>query len=106
MLRNSFHYRHTVNHRAGQFAGEQVLCYTDREKDLITCGLKMIGMIFDGNDWNCRRRIPSFFIKTGMAEGNDVCGYTHGKQIYLLFLMTRCPNPETVESCNGALSGK
>ena len=80
-----------------QFAGEQVLEYTDREKDLITRGLKKIETIFAENGWTLPPLDTIVFIKTSMAEENNVDGYTHGTQIYLLDFDSVFP-PEFFES--------
>ena len=65
------------------FAKEQVLDFTEAEKELIashmailTAGLEQNGCVLPPLD-------EIVFIQTTMEEENDVLGYTHGTQIYV-----------------------
>ena len=69
------------------FAREQVLDWTDEEKDVITRGMKVIEDRFMNNGWTMPPLDTIIFIKTSMMEENGVSGYTHGTQIYLYDFM-------------------
>ena len=74
------------------FAREQVLDWTDEEKDIITRGMKEIEEAFADRGWTLPPLETIVFIKTTMREENDVAGYTHGTQIYLFdFLSAYAP---------------
>ena len=70
------------------FAREQVLDWTDEEKDIITRGMKDIEDIFSFRGWTMPPLDTVVFIKTTMLEENGVGGYTHGTQIYLFDFMS------------------
>ena len=74
------------------FAKEQVLDWTDEEKDIITRGMKEIEDSFNSRGWKLPPLETIVFIKTTMREENGVAGYTHGTQIYLFdFLSAYAP---------------
>ena len=66
------------------FAKEQVLEWTDAEKDLITLVIHIIEDRFEDYGWKMPPMETIEFIKTTMLEeGEGIGGYTHGTQIYL-----------------------
>ena len=65
------------------FAREQVLDWTNEEKDAVAHGMKLIEDTFANRGWVLPPLETIVFIKTTMAEENYVMGYTHGTQVYL-----------------------
>ena len=66
-----------------EFAKNQILDWTDEEKNIITRGMKIIEDKFKERNWKMPPLETIIFIKTTMKEENNVTGYTHGTQIYL-----------------------
>ena len=66
-----------------EFAKNQILDWTDEEKDIITRGMKIIEEKFEERNWKMPPLETIVFIKTTMKEENNVTGYTHGTEIYL-----------------------
>ena len=64
-------------------AREQVLDWTDGEKDIITRGMAEIENSFRSRGWTLPPLETIVFIKTTMREEASAEGYTHGTQIYL-----------------------
>ena len=65
------------------FAREQVLDWTDEEKDAIARGMKLIEDTFADRGWSLPPLNTIEYIRTTMDEENGVMGYTHGTQVYL-----------------------
>ena len=66
-----------------EFEKNQILDWTDEEKDIINRGMKIIEGKFAERNWKMPPLETIVFIKTTMKEENDVTGYTHGTEIYL-----------------------
>ena len=65
------------------FAKDQVIDWTDEEKDIIIRGMKEIEEIVLSNGWMMPPLDTIVFIRTTMLEENGIFSYTHGTQIYL-----------------------
>ena len=65
------------------FAGEQVLDWTDAEKELIDRCMAIVEASFTDNGWKMPPLETVVFIRTTMEEEGGAFGYTHGTQIYL-----------------------
>ena len=72
------------------FAKEQVLDWTDEEKEIITRGMRDIEDSFASRGWTLPPLDTIVFIKTTMLEENGVMGYTHGTQIYIYDFLSSC----------------
>lgn len=65
------------------FAGQQVLEWTDAEKDMIDRCMAIVEASFVNNGWKLPPLETIVFIRTTMLEEGGAFGYTHGTQIYL-----------------------
>ena len=65
------------------FAGRQVLDWTDAEKELIDRCMAIVEASFADNGWRMPPLETIVFIRTTMLEEAGAFGYTHGTQIYL-----------------------
>ena len=66
-----------------EFAGQQVLEWTDTEKELIERCMTVVEASFEDNGWKLPPLETIVFIRTTMLEEGGALGYTHGTQIYL-----------------------
>ena len=65
------------------FSGEQVLDWTDAEKELIGRCMAIVETSFTDRGWKIPQMETIVFIRTTMLEEGGAAGYTHGTQIYL-----------------------
>lgn len=65
------------------FAGQQVLEWTDAEKELIDRCMAVVEASFADHGWKMPPLETVVFIRTTMLEEGGAFGYTHGTQIYL-----------------------
>ncbi len=65
------------------FTEQQVLDWTDAEKELIDKCMEIIEQSFVQNGWKMPPLDTIVFIRTTMLEENGAFGYTHGTEIYL-----------------------
>ena len=66
------------------FCAEQVLDWTDAEKEMISCCMAKVEQSFIQNGWTMPPLDTIVFIRTTMREEDGAAGYTHGTQIYLI----------------------
>ncbi len=69
------------------FAEQQVLEWTEAEKELIDNCMEIVAQSFVRNGWKMPPLDTIVFIRTTMLEENGAFGYTHGTQIYLCSLL-------------------
>jgi len=66
-----------------EFAKEQILEFTDKDKELIEKTIASLEEICNKNGYTIPKHKPIVFIKTTMLEECDAGAYTHGTQIYI-----------------------
>lgn len=82
------------------FCAEQVLEWTDAEKEMISRCMEKVEQAFIRNGWTMPPLETIVFIRTTMKEEGDAAGYTHGTQIYLTELLKHLAGlpPESVDT--------
>lgn len=65
------------------FAKEQVIDFTDEQKDIIDEHMRRIGDVLMEKDYHIPELDEIVFINTTMKEECDAMAYTHGTQIYI-----------------------